>query len=88
MQVLEDYGNGWYRCIVSLEAVLTTLQLYFNAVKDPNASRSAASSWSANDNLFIWGIQLESNSSYATSYIPTTGSTVQRTSRNCSKRKW
>ena len=78
---IKDYGNGWFRCIVSLEAVLTTLQLYFNAVKDPNASRSAASSWSANDNLFIWGIQLE-QASYATSYIPTQGSAVTRVADN------
>ena len=38
---IENYGNGWFRCIVSLGALSTTLQLYFNAVKDANAIRSS-----------------------------------------------
>ncbi len=79
---IEDYGNGWFRCIVSLEAFSTTLQLYFNAVKDANATRSAASDFNENDNLFIWGIQLE-QLNYPTSYIPTNGSTQTRAAETC-----
>ena len=79
---IENYGNGWFRCIVSLEALSTTLQLYFNAVKDANATRSAASDFNENDNLFIWGIQLE-QSNYPTSYIPTAGSSQTRAAETC-----
>ena len=79
---IENYGNGWFRCIVSLEALSTTLQLYFNAVKDANATRSAASDFNENDNLFIWGIQLE-QSNYPTSYIPTNGSSQTRAAETC-----
>ena len=79
---IENYGNGWFRCIVSLEALSTTLQLYFNAVKDANATRSAASDFNENDNLFIWGIQLE-QSNYPTSYIPTAGSSQTRVAETC-----
>jgi hypothetical protein len=75
---IEDFGNGWFRCVVELNTLTTTLQTYFNAVKEPNASRSATSSWSANDNFYLWGAQLEAGS-YPTSYIPSlTGSQTTR----------
>ena len=74
---IEDYGNGWFRCIVFLETLSTALQLYFSAVKDVNAARSGTSDFNEDDNLFIWGAQLEQQS-YATSYIPTNGATNTR----------
>ena len=79
---IEDYGNGWYRCIVKLTTATTILQTFFNAVKLPYAPRDASSSWSANDNFYFYGAQLELGS-YPTSYIPTSGSTVTRVAETC-----
>jgi len=60
---MEDYGNGWYRCIA-----IDTL------------GRSGTFSLgvtAASESVYIWGAQLEAGS-YATSYIPTEGSSVTR----------
>ena len=70
---ITHYGNGWYRCEVYYPSVNNnetgwglsdgTNQLY-------NATNTT-------DGLYIWGAQQE-DLSYATSYIPTEGSTVTR----------
>ena len=85
---IEDYGNGWYRCsvvsdnqynqyIVSLISSLTSSWLEI---------------WSApnnTDSLYIYGSQLEQANSvgysggYATSYIPTSATTVTRNQELC-----
>jgi len=72
---IEDYGNGWYRCIVKLTTATTILQTFFNAVKSPTAPRDASSSWSANDNFYFYGAQLEQGS-YPTSYIKSNSGTT------------
>ena len=69
---IEDYGNGWYRCIATMEALLSTLQTYIIAASTATASRGAAISATAGDSYQIFGIQVEAGS-YATSYIPTMG---------------
>ena len=74
---IEDFGNGWYRCTTKVTTLSTTLQMYINGVSTSTASRSATSSWTSGDNFYVWGAQLEQGS-YATSYIPTEGSSVTR----------
>jgi len=70
----EDYGNGWFR--VSFTRTLSSaafhrLQIY----PDRNNTQKG---------VYIFGLQVESGGNYATSYIPTSGSSVTRNADVCS----
>ena len=79
---IEDYGNGWYRCSLSMYAgtfaggqrVLKTTSLTTNW----NGGGGGAGS------VFAWGMQLESGI-YETSYIPTLSTSVTRAAEFCNK---
>ena len=74
---IEDYGNGWYRCSMSFSSVdnVGVVSLVIT-----NADNNAPYSGDLTDHHFIYGLQCESHATrqYATSYIPTSGSTVTR----------
>ncbi len=76
---IEDYGNGWFRCTASYTASPSQSSIYF-IVADNNGDVT----YSGNniDGMYFWGIQLEQQS-YATSYIPTSSSTVTRNAEVC-----
>ena len=67
---IEDAGNGWYR--LTLVCTDSTNNTIFDtrvrtAIADGSATRVS------NGSYFVWGLQLEQDATYPTSYIPTYG---------------
>ena len=67
---IESYGNGWYRCTMNWNsASLVNVRIYNSNANDVFGGTAGS--------VFIQYSQLEEGS-YATSYIPTSGSAVTR----------
>jgi len=75
-QGIENYGNGWYRCRITVLLGLGAAGNIRANTSDGTMSAAIINSASGNT-AYVWGAQLETGS-VATSYIPTTAAAVTR----------
>jgi hypothetical protein len=74
---IEEYKNGWYRCSLTSDNSGVLIATMVN--NDETYIGSGKS-------IYLWGIQAEALS-YATSYIPTAGTTITRAAETCNNSK-
>ena len=67
---IEDFGNGWYRCMATITPSNTNLGLMI-------FSGTVYAGKDESGDFYVWGAHVE-ELPYATSYIPTSGTTVTR----------
>ena len=78
---IENFGNGWYRCSVSIAGTTyDTTPLAILALSTENNVLSYAGG--TDKYIYAWGAMLEEGS-YPTSYIKTTSAAVTRVAETC-----
>jgi len=78
---IEDFGNGWYRCVLTATAT-SNFNDRFYAVFITSGTAIRVQSHSSSLNYYFYGFQMEEGS-YPTSYIPTYGASVTRSEDIC-----
>jgi len=78
---LEDYGNGWFRCSITINTT-TTNSLAIGLINTVTGFGNNTYLGDITKSVLITGIQVEQQS-YATSYIPTSGTSVTRNQDVC-----
>lgn len=77
---IEDYGNGWYRCIINYNS--GTFAGGARLYKTTSLTAGWASGGGDAGSFYFWGNQMELGT-YHTSYIPTSGTSVTRVGDVC-----
>jgi hypothetical protein len=77
---ITNYGNGWYRCTITRVSATTSGRV---AVYLDNGGDSYTGNGTSG--VYIFGAQIETSAAYATSYIPTLGTSVTRVADDASK---
>lgn len=70
---IENYGNGWYRCSITV----TVAGTWTGRIYVANADGGANFTGNGSDGIYAWGAQMEIGA-FATSYIPTTTTALTR----------
>jgi len=80
---IQDMKNGWYRCsiVVTVPSTSCRFQIYMTETSSTSAYTGDGSS-----SMFLYGAQVEEQT-YATSYIPTAGTTITRAAETCNNSK-
>jgi hypothetical protein len=82
---IENYGNGWYRCSVTFACTNTISErLNVTLINSGTAGFSPSYAGDITKGIYVWGAQMEAGA-YATSYIPTLGTSVTRVADAASK---
>ncbi len=80
---IEPMGNGWYRCTATATAAASVVSSNYFFVFETSGTTAFAGNGTSG--VLIYGLQVETNSSYPTSYIPTYGTAANRGADSCSK---
>ena len=85
---IEAYPDGWYRIQATQVATSTgTGRLGgLRMIASATASRGGNITTDGTEGVYVWGHQVEANS-FATSYIPTAGTTITRAAETCNNSK-
>lgn len=71
---IQSVGNGWYRCVVTKTSAATSGGV---SIELASADGTFSFAGTVNSGIYVWGAQYEAGA-FATSYIPTSSSSVTR----------
>jgi hypothetical protein len=74
---ITPYGNGWYKCTLTLTAGATTSIGAITIIPDGTSLRNPTWAAAGTESIYAWGYQIEVGA-FATSYIPTTTTSLTR----------
>lgn len=74
---ITPFGDGWYRCTFTLTAGTTTSIGAVCLIPDGTSARNPTWTAAGTESLYAWGYQIEVGA-FATSYIPTTTTSLTR----------